>query len=81
MLAYSRDEKVVSQAVELNEKLDRVLKRHDALLSAWPTSTSNPHDHGQSDEEEEAEQLFRRYAFLECQTSHGTVRNILVVSF
>ncbi|XP_009615443.1 TOM1-like protein 5 isoform X1 [Nicotiana tabacum] len=56
----SRDEKVVSQAVELNEKLDRVLKRHEALLSAWPTSTSNPHDHGQSDEEEEAEQLFRR---------------------
>ncbi|KAK4366863.1 hypothetical protein RND71_014743 [Anisodus tanguticus] len=56
----SRDEKVVSQAAELNEKLDRVLKRHDALISVRPTSTSNPHDHGQSEEEEEPEQLFRR---------------------
>ncbi|CAN4081111.1 unnamed protein product [Withania somnifera] len=56
----SRDEKVVSQAAELNEQLDRVLKRHDALLSVRPTSTSNPHDHGQSEEEEEPEQLFRR---------------------
>ncbi|XP_059307907.1 TOM1-like protein 5 isoform X1 [Lycium ferocissimum] len=56
----SRDEKVVSQAAELNEQLDRVLKRHDALLSVRPTSTSNPHDHGQSEEEEEPDQLFRR---------------------
>ncbi|XP_060183919.1 TOM1-like protein 5 isoform X2 [Lycium barbarum] len=56
----SRDEKVVSQAAELNEQLDRVLKRHDALLSVGPTSTSNPHDHGQSEEEEEPDQLFRR---------------------
>ncbi|CAN4114168.1 unnamed protein product [Withania somnifera] len=56
----SRDERVVSQAAELNEQLDRVLKRHDALLSVKPTSTSNPHDHGQSDEEEEPEQLFLR---------------------
>ncbi|TMW84092.1 hypothetical protein EJD97_025817 [Solanum chilense] len=56
----SRDEKLVSQAAELNEQLDRVLKRHDALLTVRPTSTSNPHDHGQSSEEEEPEQLFRR---------------------
>lgn len=56
----SRDEKLVSQAAELNEQLDRVLKRHDALISIRPTSTSNPHDHAQSEEEEEPEQLFRR---------------------
>lgn len=62
MLEYSRDEKLVSQAAELNEQLDRVLKRHDALISIRPTSTSNPHDHAQSEEEEEPEQLFRRYA-------------------
>ncbi|KAL7141864.1 hypothetical protein ABFS83_08G082900 [Erythranthe nasuta] len=56
----SRDESVISRAVELNEQLDRVLRRHDALLSGSTMSISNHIDHIQEDEEEEAEQLFRR---------------------
>ncbi|XP_073155097.1 TOM1-like protein 5 [Henckelia pumila] len=58
----SRDEKVVSQAIELNEQLERVLRRHDALLACRTMSTPNHIDHQQTEveEEEEAEQLFRR---------------------
>ncbi|KAL2241315.1 UNVERIFIED_CONTAM: TOM1-like protein 5 [Sesamum indicum] len=55
----SRDEKVVSRAIELNEQLERVLRRHDALLAGRTMSTSNHINHEQ-DEEEEEEQLFRR---------------------
>ncbi|KAK6923324.1 VHS domain [Dillenia turbinata] len=55
----SRDEKVVSRAIELNEKLQAVLERHDALLSGRLTSTANHTEHEEL-EEEEAEQLFRR---------------------
>jgi hypothetical protein len=57
----SRDDKTVSQAIELNEQLDKVLKIHDLLVSGNSTSTiptqSNKED---EEEEEEAEQLFRR---------------------
>lgn len=60
----SRDEKVVSRAIELNEQLQRVLARHDALLSAKSTSTANHFNQEDSEEEEEAEQLFRRYVHL-----------------
>ncbi|KAL3813137.1 hypothetical protein ACJIZ3_014405 [Penstemon smallii] len=60
----SRDEKIVSRAIELNEHLERVLRRHDGLLAGTSTTTismSNHVDHEQEDEEEEeAEQLFRR---------------------
>ncbi|XVE86405.1 hypothetical protein DITRI_Ditri18aG0032000 [Diplodiscus trichospermus] len=65
LVMSSRDEKVVSQAIELNELLHRVLIRHDALLSgrtavsSRPTSTLNHFDH-EEEEEEEPEQLFRR---------------------
>nr|GMD20431.1 TOM1-like protein 2 isoform X1 [Ipomoea batatas]GME16681.1 TOM1-like protein 2 isoform X1 [Ipomoea batatas] len=55
----SRDEMIVSRAVELNEQLDTVLKRHDALLAAKPTGISTRANYEQS-EEEEPEQLFRR---------------------
>lgn len=63
-----RDEKVVSRAVELNEQLERVLRRHDSLLAGRTMSTSNHIDHEQEEEEEEeeAEQLFRRYACYMC---------------
>ena len=57
---FHRDEKVVSQAIELNEQLHQILARHDALLSGTPTSTAN-HVYHEGEEEEEAEQLFRRY--------------------
>ncbi|XP_073294757.1 TOM1-like protein 5 isoform X2 [Primulina huaijiensis] len=62
LVMTSRDEKVVSQAIELNEQLERVLRRHDALLACSTTSTPNHIDHQQTEveEEEEAEQLFRR---------------------
>nr|GMC60963.1 TOM1-like protein 2 isoform X1 [Ipomoea batatas] len=56
----SRDDGVVSKAIELNEQLDRVLSRHDALVAGSPMSISIPAGHEQSEEEEEAEQLFRR---------------------
>lgn len=55
-----RDEKLVSQAIELNEQLHQILCRHDAILSGVPISTENHVNHGR-EEEEEAEQLFRRY--------------------
>ncbi|KAK9291306.1 hypothetical protein L1049_019251 [Liquidambar formosana] len=60
LVMTSRDEKVVSRAIELNEQLHQVLARHDALLSGRTTSTANHFVHQEAEEEEEAEQLFRR---------------------
>ncbi|CAL2257475.1 unnamed protein product [Prunus armeniaca] len=60
LVMTSRDEKAVSRAIELNEQLQRVLARHDALLSCKPMSTVNHLNQDQAEEEEEAEQLFRR---------------------
>ncbi|XP_022750805.1 TOM1-like protein 5 [Durio zibethinus] len=65
LVMSSEDEKVVSRAIELNEQLQKVLVRHDALLSgktavsSRPTSTLNHFDQ-EEEEEEEPEQLFRR---------------------
>lgn len=59
LILTSRDEKVVSQAIELNEQLQKVLERHDALLSAR-TGTTAHHTDCKPEEEEEAQQLFRR---------------------
>ncbi|KAH6812613.1 ENTH/VHS/GAT family protein [Perilla frutescens var. frutescens] len=56
----SRDEKVVTRAVELNEELERVLRRHDSLLAGRMMSTTTHIGHEEKEEEEEAEQLFRR---------------------
>lgn len=58
-LLFARDEMVVSQAIELNEELHKVLVRHDALLSVHPTTTvaSNIKE---EEEEEDAESLYRR---------------------
>lgn len=61
---FSSDEKVVSQAVELNDQLQKVLARHDALIAGRSTTSSNQLDQEDVDEEEEAEQLFRRYFYL-----------------
>ncbi|XP_022966337.1 TOM1-like protein 5 isoform X1 [Cucurbita maxima] len=67
-----RDEKIVCRAIELNEKLQKVLERHDALLSGQFMSTHNQfngeevgrsranHYNQDEGEDEEAEQLFRR---------------------
>lgn len=64
ILNFSRDEKVVFQAIELNDQLQKVLARHDALLEARPTSTVNHFNQEETEDEEEAEQLFRRYVRL-----------------
>lgn len=59
LVMTSRDEEVVSQAIELNEELHKVLVRHDTLLSVHPTTTvaSNLKE---EEEEEDAESLYRR---------------------
>ncbi|KAL2498500.1 ENTH/VHS/GAT family protein [Abeliophyllum distichum] len=56
----SRDDKVVTRAIELNEKLERILQRHDALISGRTTLVATHIDHEQEGEEEEAEQLLQR---------------------
>lgn len=67
-----RDEKVVSRAIDLNEQLQRVLAGHDALISSRSTSTSNGFVQDEAEEEEEkAEQLFRRYAYSYWPYSMG----------
>ncbi|XAR73110.1 hypothetical protein NMG60_11006961 [Bertholletia excelsa] len=55
----SRDENVVSRAIELNEQLQEVLGRHDVLIAGRSVSTSN-YVVQEVEEEEEAEQLFHR---------------------
>ncbi|KAF8011745.1 hypothetical protein BT93_I0015 [Corymbia citriodora subsp. variegata] len=59
LVMTSRDEKVVSQAIELNEQLQNVLARHDALLLGR-SGTPASHVNYEEIEEEEDEQLFRR---------------------
>lgn len=59
LVMTSRDEVVVSQAIELNEELHRVLVRHDALLSVHPT-TAVASNLKEEEEEEDAESLYRR---------------------
>ncbi|OIW18245.1 hypothetical protein TanjilG_06329 [Lupinus angustifolius] len=58
LVMASRDERIVSKAIELNEQLQQVLARHDDMLSAKATTTANHFGH--EDEEEEPEQLFLR---------------------
>uniref|UniRef100_A0ACD5WZC8 Uncharacterized protein n=1 Tax=Avena sativa TaxID=4498 RepID=A0ACD5WZC8_AVESA len=60
LIMTSRDEVVVSQCIELNEELQKVLVRHDGLLSVHPTTTTVPSNLNEDNEEEDAESLFRR---------------------
>ncbi|KAK3122525.1 hypothetical protein QOZ80_8AG0614800 [Eleusine coracana subsp. coracana] len=59
LVMTSRDELMVSQAIELNEELQKVLVRHDALLSVHPTTTVAV-NLKEEEEEEDAESLYRR---------------------
>lgn len=60
-LVVCRDERIVSRAIELNEQLQKVLARHDELLFGRATATAKHFDREEArEEEEEAEQLFRR---------------------
>ncbi|KAG5014382.1 hypothetical protein JHK85_020518 [Glycine max] len=60
LVMASRDESIVSRAIELNEQLQKVLARHDSLLSGRPTTIANHLECEEAEEEEEPEQLFRR---------------------
>ncbi|WCJ37624.1 ENTH/VHS/GAT family protein [Euphorbia peplus] len=72
LVMTSRDEKLISRAIELNEQLQKILTRHDDLISGKSrlsdmpvvsnrtTSTANHFHREEDEEEEEAEQLFRR---------------------
>ncbi|XP_037465089.1 TOM1-like protein 5 isoform X2 [Triticum dicoccoides] len=60
LVMTSRDEVVVSQCIELNEELQKVLVRHDTLLSVHPTTTTVPSNLKEDEEEEDAESLYRR---------------------
>lgn len=64
LIYISSDEKVVAEAVELNDQLQKLLTRHDALISDRPTPIVNQLNQEEVDEEEEAEQLFRRSVHL-----------------
>ncbi|KAJ0809865.1 putative TOM1-like protein, plant [Helianthus annuus] len=55
----SRDEKTISQAIELNDQLQKALTRHDGLVSGRSMPTLAHVDHEEA-EEEDPEQLFRR---------------------
>ncbi|KAG5067022.1 hypothetical protein JHK86_010753 [Glycine max] len=55
----SRDERIISRAIELNEQLQKVLAKHDDLLAGRVTMTTTRFDH--EEEEEEPEQLITGY--------------------
>ncbi|XP_050919568.1 TOM1-like protein 5 [Lathyrus oleraceus] len=57
----SRDERIVSRAIEVNEQFQKSLDKHYELLSSQVTTTVNHFDCEEAEEEEEEpEQLFRR---------------------
>ncbi|XP_027905162.1 TOM1-like protein 5 [Vigna unguiculata] len=60
LVMASRDERIVSRAIELNEQLQKVLTRHDDLLAGRTTATATRFNHEEAEEEEEPEQLVRR---------------------
>ncbi|RDX76368.1 TOM1-like protein 5 [Mucuna pruriens] len=60
LVMASRDERIVSRAIELNEQLQKVLTRHDDLVAGRATTTGTRFDDEEAEEEEEPEQLVRR---------------------
>ncbi|KAJ8769170.1 hypothetical protein K2173_000945 [Erythroxylum novogranatense] len=89
LVLTSRDEKVISRAIELNEQLQKVLTRHEVLLSGRSTfadrstvpngvtSTANRCNREETEEEEETdERLFRRLRKGKaCARPEDEVRN------
>ncbi|XP_072973273.1 TOM1-like protein 5 [Typha angustifolia] len=59
LVMTSRDDEVVTQAINLNEQLHKLLIQHDALLSVHPTSTIASCIN-EEEEEEDAERLYWR---------------------
>ncbi|WOK94606.1 TOM1-like protein 2 [Canna indica] len=60
LVMTSRDEKVITGAIELNEQIDKVLAQHDYLLSVHATATTTSSVDEEAGEEEDAEYLYRR---------------------
>ncbi|WOK96544.1 TOM1-like protein 2 isoform X1 [Canna indica] len=60
LVMTSRDEKLVTQAIQLNEQLHQVLAHHDRLLSVCATAPPASHSNEEAEEEEDAESLYRR---------------------
>nr|CAD1838816.1 unnamed protein product [Ananas comosus var. bracteatus] len=59
LVMTSRDENIVTRAIDLNEQLHKALIQHDALLSVRPTSTVASCINDEQ-EEEDAERLYLR---------------------
>ncbi|THU71128.1 hypothetical protein C4D60_Mb08t32270 [Musa balbisiana] len=60
LVITSRDEKVITQAIELNEQLEKVLTHHDSLLSVQATTPPTSCIDQEAEDEEDAERLYRR---------------------
>ncbi|KAL2342859.1 hypothetical protein Fmac_004144 [Flemingia macrophylla] len=62
LVMSSRDERIVSRAIDLNEQLQRVLARHDNLLSGRTTTIANflNYEEEEKEEKEEEQEQFRR---------------------
>ncbi|KAH7685252.1 ENTH/VHS domain-containing protein [Dioscorea alata] len=60
LIMTSRDEKIVTQAIDLNDRLHKALAKHDTLLSVRATSTVPVTTAREDSEEEDEERLFRR---------------------
>ena len=58
---FFREEKLISRAIDLNEQLQKVMKKHDALLKgdASAVSSSN-YEQVEEEEEEDVDCLLRR---------------------
>jgi len=54
---------MVTQAIELNEQLHKVLAQHDALLSVRVGSTAPSPVNDEAEEDDDAERLYWRYGF------------------
>ncbi|PKA56651.1 hypothetical protein AXF42_Ash012781 [Apostasia shenzhenica] len=55
------NEKLMAQAIELNEQLDKVLAHHDSLLNVEVTSIKSSFGNEEAVEEENEESFFRRH--------------------
>lgn len=77
LVMTSRDEKLVPQAIELNEQLHKILTQHDDLLSVRASSTGASNANEDIDEEEDEECLLRRIRKGKaCAEDHSSFRSI-----
>lgn len=55
---------MITQAIELNEQLEKVLTHHDSLLSVQATTPPTSCIDQEAEDEEDAERLYRRFCCL-----------------